>query len=65
MMRDGRGRTPKSHHVYARDTCDIPRKRCICRATESGSSKISNSCEVQEENPTSVEGREGMDLRIP
>jgi hypothetical protein len=65
MMRDGRGRTPKSHHVRARDTCDIPRKRCICGATESGGPEISNSCEVQEENPTTVEDREGMDLGYP
>jgi hypothetical protein len=64
-MRDGRGRTPKSHHVHARDTCVIPRKRCICGATESGNPEISNSCEVQEENPASVEEWEEMVLQIP
>ena len=64
MMRDGRGRTPKSHHVHARDTCDIPRKGCICGATESGNPEISNSCDVHEENPASVEDREEMVLRI-
>jgi hypothetical protein len=37
--------------VHARDTCDIPRKRFIRGTTESGSPEISNSCEVQEENP--------------
>ncbi len=51
--------------MHTRDTCDIPKKRCVCGATELGSSEISNSFEVQEENPTSVEDREGMDLRIP
>ena len=64
-MLDGRGITPKSHHVHARDTYDIPRKRCIRGATESGDPEISNSCEVQEENPASVEDREEMVLRIP
>jgi hypothetical protein len=34
-------------------------------ATESGDPEISNSCEVQEENPASVEDREEMVLRIP
>ncbi len=51
--------------LRARDTCDIPRERYIRGATESGSPEISNSCEVQEENPTSVEDRGEMDLRIP
>jgi hypothetical protein len=61
---NGRGRTPKSHHVHARDTGDISRKRCIRGATESGDPEVSNSCEVQEENPASMEDREEMVLRI-
>ncbi len=64
-MRDGRGRTPKPHHMHARDTGDVPRERCICGATESGDPEVSNSCEMQEENPTSVEDREEVVLRIP
>jgi hypothetical protein len=56
-MQDGRGRTPKAHHMRARDTSDITRERCIRGATESGDPEISNSCEVQEENPASVEDR--------
>jgi hypothetical protein len=51
--------------VHARDTGDIPRKRCICGTTEFGDPEIRNSCEVQEENPASVEDREEMVLRIP
>jgi hypothetical protein len=46
-------------------TQEIPRKICIRGATESGDPEFSNSCEVQEENPASVEDREEMVLRIP
>jgi hypothetical protein len=64
-MRDGGGGTPESHHLHARDTGDIPRKRCVCGTTESGNPKVSDSCEMQEEDPASVEDREEMVLRIP
>ncbi len=64
-MRDGRGRTPEPHCVHARDTGDVPGKRCLCGATESGDSEVSDSCEMQEENPASVEDREEVVLRIP
>jgi hypothetical protein len=50
--------------MHPRDTRDVPRQKCVRGATELGGPEISNSCEVQEEDPTSVEDREGMDLRI-
>jgi len=64
-MRDGRGRTPESHHMHTRDTGDVPGKRCIRGATKHGDSEVINSCEVQEEDPASVEDREEVVLRVP
>ncbi len=46
-------------------TCDVPRQRCVRGAIELGGSEIGDSYEVQKEDPTSMEDREGMDLRVP
>jgi hypothetical protein len=51
--------------MHPRDTCDVPRQRCICGAIELGSSEIGDPCEVQKEDPNSMEDREGMDLQVP
>jgi hypothetical protein len=62
-MRDGRGRTP--YYMHARDTGDTPGKRRVRGTIESSDPAVGNSCEVQEENPTSMEDREEVVLRIP
>jgi hypothetical protein len=64
-LQNGGGGAQESHHMHPRDTRDVPGQRCVCGATEFGGSEISDSCEVQEEDPTSVEDREEMDLWIP
>jgi hypothetical protein len=51
--------------VHPRDTRDVPRQRCVGGAIEFGGSEIGDSCEVQKEDPTSMEDRERMDLRVP
>ena len=51
--------------MHARDTGDTPGKRCVSGTVESSNSEVSHSCEVQKENPTSVEDREEVVLRIP
>jgi hypothetical protein len=55
----------RNHTTCTQDTRDVPRQRCVRGASELGGSEISDSCEVPEKDPTSVEDRERMDLRIP
>jgi hypothetical protein len=65
MMQDGRGGTPEPHHMHARSTGDTPGKRCVRGTVKSSDPEVGNSCEVQEENPASMEDREEVVLRIP